>query len=125
VRHPSDRFIWIEGADMRGENVGSWGMGSYGSVAHDFDDASFEDSPAAFHGESACFNFCDGHSAARKWLLGATIKFANDTTKDKDSGAAPLGGGQSSQGLANALVGSQQNYDLIWIGSHYAGAQNP
>ena len=119
VRHPSDRFIWIEGADMRGENVGSWGMANYGSPGDpNFQNTKFEDSPAAFHGESACFNFCDGHSAARKWLLGATIKFANDTTQNKDSGG-------TSQTGANALVGSPQNYDLIWIGSHYAGTQNP
>src|SRR5713101_1159575 len=31
VQHPSDRFVWIEGADMRGENEGSWQMSNYGS----------------------------------------------------------------------------------------------
>jgi prepilin-type processing-associated H-X9-DG protein len=81
-------------------------------------DAKFEDSPAAFHVTSADFNFCDGHAESRKWLLGATIAFGNDTTRNKDSGGA-------SQNAANAYVGTSANVDLQWIGSHYPGPQNP
>src|SRR6185312_5970192 len=89
IRHPSDRYIWVEGADMRGENVGSWSMNP-GTVAANFGDATFVDSPAAFHVVSACFNFCDGHAESHKWLNPATIKFANDTTPNKDApGSAP------------------------------------
>jgi hypothetical protein len=114
VSRPSDKFIWIEGADMRGENVGSWGMGNYGTTTANFTDAQFQDSPAAFHVTSADFNFCDGHAEGHKWHSGATINFANDTTRTKDSGSP-------SQTAANAAG----NPDLQWIGSHYPGKQNP
>jgi prepilin-type N-terminal cleavage/methylation domain-containing protein len=114
VKHPSDRFIWVEGADMRGENVGSWGMNNYGTAAAGYGDAQFEDSPAAFHIVSADFNFVDGHAEVHKWLDGTTIAFANDQTRTKDSGGA-------TQSAANA----NSKRDLQWIGSHYPGPQNP
>ena len=114
ITRPSDKFIWIEGADMRGENVGSWGMNNYGTAAANFTDARFQDSPAAFHVTSSDFNFADGHAEGHKWLDGATIVFANDTTQSKDSGGA-------TQTAANHAG----NPDLQWLGSHYPGKQNP
>jgi prepilin-type N-terminal cleavage/methylation domain-containing protein len=114
MKHPTDRFVWVEGADMRGENVGSWGMSNYGTAAAGFGDAQFKDSPAAFHVVSACFNFCDGHAETHKWLSAATLAFANDQTQTKDAGG-------TTQSAAN-LGG---NKDLAWIGNHYPGGQNP
>jgi prepilin-type N-terminal cleavage/methylation domain-containing protein len=114
VKRPSDRFVWIEGADMRGENVGSWSMSSYGTTAANFTDAKFRDSPAAFHVTSATFIFADGHAESHKWLDGTTIAYANDTTVSKDSNGA-------TQTAAQA--GSLK--DQQWLGSHYPGAQNP
>ncbi len=114
VGHPSDRFIWVEGADMRGENVGSWGMNPVGTPAAGFTDTQFRDSPAAFHITSAVFNFCDGHAEAHKWQDGSTIAFANDTTQNKDSG-----------GTTQSAANHAGNQDLIWLGSHYPGNQNP
>jgi hypothetical protein len=99
---------------MRGENVGSWSMANYGTAARDFTDARFQDSPAAFHITSACFNFADGHSESHKWLDGTTIAFANDTSPNKDGGGA-------TQTAANHAG----NPDLKWLGSHYPGTQNP
>ncbi len=113
IKHPSDRYIWVEGADMRGENVGSWSLNA-GTPASNFGDATFVDSPAAFHITSACFNFCDGHAESHKWLNSATIAFANDTTPSKDAGGA-------SQSAANG--GS--NIDRQWLGSRYPTTQNP
>ncbi len=115
ITRPTDKFIWVEGADMRGENVGSWGMLNYGSPAAGFGDAQFEDSPAAFHVQSAVFNFCDGHSESRRWRDGATIAFANDINSNKDSG------GDGARGNANHAG----NADLPWIGSHYPNLLNP
>jgi len=114
VSRPSDKFVWIEGADMRGENVGSWGMNNFGTVALNFKDAQFQDSPAAFHVTSAVFNFCDGHAEPHKWLNSATIAYANDKTQNKD-------GGSPSQTAAN----SGDAVDRQWLGSHYPGKQNP
>jgi hypothetical protein len=116
VNHPSDRFIWIEGADMRGENIGSWNLSAYGTAAANFTDAAFGDSPAAFHITSAVFNFCDGHAESHKWHDGATISFANDpSVTGKDNGSDGM------RGLAN----HPNNSDLQWVGSHYPGNQNP
>jgi prepilin-type N-terminal cleavage/methylation domain-containing protein len=115
ITRPVDRFVWVEGADMRGENQGSWGMNNYGTVAANFTDALFQDSPAAFHVLSATFPFADGHAESHRWLDGSTKDFANNTVQKKDSGAG------GSQGLANHA----NNKDLQWIGSHYPGLQNP
>ena len=114
ILHPSDRFLWIEGADGRGENVGSWQMSNYGTPSLNFSDAQFRDSPAAFHVRSATFSFADGHAESHKWLDGTTIAYANDPTLNKDAGGA-------SQTAANA--GSRR--DLQWIATRCPGPQNP
>jgi len=108
VIHPSDRFIWIEASDSRGENVGSWQMTIAGTQANGFLGSNFQDAndgPAAFHVTSAVFNFCDGHAESHKWLNSATINFANAMT---GTAAVPA-----------------PNSDSQWIAQHYAGSQNP
>jgi hypothetical protein len=89
INRPADKFIWVEGADMRGENVGSWGLKNYGTAARNFTEAQFQDSPAAFHVTSADFNFADGHAEGHRWQDGATVAFGNDVTQTKDSGGQP------------------------------------
>jgi hypothetical protein len=115
ITRPSDKFVWIEGADMSGENQGSWKMDNYGSVAQNFADAKFHDSPAAFHITSADFNYCDGHAESHHWQDGSTIAFANSQNKTKD------------QGLSTEMAAAQSGspHDQQWIGSHYPGNQNP
>ena len=113
ISHAPDRFVFAEGADMRGENLGSWDM-NYDKPSDGFKQASFSDSPAAFHDWAAIYNFCDGHAAIHKWVVGATVQFANATSpagKD-DAGASPL-------------AQYQGNLDAIWVASKYAGNQNP
>lgn len=108
VTRPSDKFIWAEGSDMRGENLGSWEMRNVGTPGVGFTDARFNDSPAAFHVNAAIFNFCDGHAESHKWQDPATIAWANDTTQNKDNNPLPNG-----------------SQDTIWLGRHYPGNQNP
>lgn len=53
ITRPSDKFIWIEGADMRGENKGSWAMatGAYGTptdAAGPFTGQDFRTRPPPF-----------------------------------------------------------------------------
>ncbi len=116
--HPSGRFVWTEGADMRGENLGSWWLGNYGTHVGtniNWNSAQFSDSPAAFHIGAVNFNFCDGHVERHKWQSPLTIAFANDTTIGKDDGS-----GQA------AVQGQRAgNPDAIWTAMHYAGPQNP
>jgi hypothetical protein len=100
---------------MRGENVGSWAMQGYGSptdAGSPFSQAQFQDSPAAFHITSAVFNFCDGHAESHKWQDGGTIVLATSTDSSKDG----------NKGFTGKNVG---NPDAVWVGSHYAGNQNP
>ena len=106
IFRPTDRFIWIESSDTRGENVGSWQMNIQGSQANGFQNSMFADgldAPAAFHVVAANFNFCDGHAETHRWVSGATIAFANAM-----NGAVP-----------------PANIDSVWVAQHYAGKQNP
>jgi prepilin-type N-terminal cleavage/methylation domain-containing protein/prepilin-type processing-associated H-X9-DG protein len=116
VMHPTDRIIWAEGADARGENVGSWQMKTNGTAALGYSDAIFGDSPAAFHGRTTCsFSYCDGHVAMHRWLDPTTIAYALDQSADKDSG------GSGTQGAAQ----HPGNVDAIWTGSQYPYVDNP
>ena len=106
LAHPSDRFIWIESSDSRGENVGSWWFNVQGTQANGFQNSTFMDgldAPAAFHVVSADFNFCDGHAESHRWLNGSTIAFANAL----DATPPPA------------------NSDSLWVAQHFAGKQNP
>jgi prepilin-type N-terminal cleavage/methylation domain-containing protein/prepilin-type processing-associated H-X9-DG protein len=113
ILHPSNGFLWIEGADMRGENAGSWDMQSYGSSA-DFSTAVFGDSPADFHVNTMTLSFADGHVEKHRWLDGTTIAYANSTNPNKD-GSSPVKTAAQHPG----------NVDAIWVANHYAGPQNP
>lgn len=114
IMHPSNGFLWIEGADMRGENAGSWQMANTGSPANGFSTAVFGDSPADFHVNAMTLSFADGHVEAHRWLDGTTIAYGNSTNPAKD--------GNSPEKTAAQHAG---NVDAIWVGSHYAGPQNP
>jgi prepilin-type N-terminal cleavage/methylation domain-containing protein len=104
IRRPTDRFIWIESSDRRHENIGAWEMNISGNQANGFAGSSFlssDDAPAVFHGSTAVFNFCDGHTEAHKWSNpGAIVAYAN-------------GGAQPPPA------------DALWIAQRYAGKQNP
>jgi prepilin-type processing-associated H-X9-DG protein len=121
ITRPKDKFVWAEEADNRGENLGSWWMGNYGTHTRtnasiiNWNTATFSDPPAAFHVGAANFNFCDGHVEQHNWLNSATIAYANSLTLDKDVSTAP-------QDARGRLPG---NVDAIWVAMHYAGTQNP
>jgi prepilin-type N-terminal cleavage/methylation domain-containing protein len=113
VLHPTDRFIFAEGADMRGENVGSWKMSNTGT-APNCANAVFGDSPAAFHVNAATFSFVDGHSMMHRWLDGTTIAFAASVNANKDSSSAEKTAAQHAG-----------NPDAIWVGQRYPTDTNP
>jgi prepilin-type N-terminal cleavage/methylation domain-containing protein len=114
ITRPSDKAVWYEGADMRGENLGSWEMANVGTQAAGFSDAQFGDSPAAFHVTSADFNFADGHAESHKWLDGSTIAWASDIDQAHDTSDP-----------AKAAAQTFSKHDQQWLGLHYAGNQNP
>jgi prepilin-type N-terminal cleavage/methylation domain-containing protein len=114
ILHPSNGFLWTEGADNRGENAGSWDMQNTGSPADGFSTAVFGDSPADFHVNAMTLSFADGHAESHAWRDPTTIAYANSTDPAKDAGS-PVKTAAQHPG----------NVDAIWIGSHYTGPQNP
>jgi hypothetical protein len=114
ILHPAMRFLWAEGDDLRGDNLGSWGFNP-GTAAKGFADSTFWDSPAAFHLVSATWNYADGHAENHKWQDATTIAYALDQTRGKDGFTA------ASETVADA--GSV--HDLPWIGQRYPAPQNP
>jgi prepilin-type N-terminal cleavage/methylation domain-containing protein/prepilin-type processing-associated H-X9-DG protein len=79
VLHASEKILWMEENDPRGENWGTWVIDMAGTPANDFAGSRFVDSPAVYHGTSSTFSWADGHASSRKWVNGATIKYALDS----------------------------------------------
>ena len=115
LTHPATRFLWAEGDDLRGDNLGSWGFRPGGSAANGWAGSRFWDSPAAFHLVSATWNFADGHAENHKWRDATTIVFALDQTPNKD--------GTTVASETAADTGSV--HDLPWLAERYPTPANP
>ena len=112
VLHPSEKILWMEENDPRGENWGTWVINLNGSAANDFAGSQFVDSPAVFHGTSSTFSWADGHASSRKWIDPATIAYASDSD--------PSGSKYSNPPSAAATV-----HDITFIKHAYASKDNP
>ena len=110
LQNPSQRFLWIEENDPRGENEGSWVMGNAGTPPA-FTGAAFEDSAASWHGDNSTFNFADGHAESRKWQDAATVAYALNMSPQKYFTAPP--------------TFTQCPHDLFYLATGYASTQNP
>lgn len=116
LAHSSDRILWVEEntsqrtASGVGINTHSWDM-KWDGPADNFQNATWVDSPAVFHGDSSTFNFADGHAESHKWLSASTINFAR------------VGEDSSNQGRPSDTAAT--NPDLYWIASHGATVLNP
>jgi len=118
IKHPSERFLWIEENDSRhathdkiggysatfGENLGTWIM-NRGTGPADFQGADWIDAPAVFHGNSCTFSWADGHSSVKRWLGGYTIAFAQDPDGVRSGSVTPP--------AKNALSDSDAQYVAI------------
>ena len=87
ISRTSEKFVWVEENDPRGENLGSWIMNQAGNQRNGFTGSTWIDSPAAFHGQSSTFNWADGHSSLRKWVDLATVNYALSMNQNKYSGS--------------------------------------
>jgi prepilin-type N-terminal cleavage/methylation domain-containing protein/prepilin-type processing-associated H-X9-DG protein len=112
ILHPSDRFLWVEENDPRGENLGPWGMHG-GTPSLGFTDASFVDSVAAWHGGSSSFSWADGHADNHKWQDGATVTYAlsSDPAKYFNASLVP--------------TFAQSPHDIVFTATGYATVINP
>ena len=112
LRSPSDRFVWIEENDPRGENLGSWIMNQTvtKNVGVNYKACGLIDSTSVFHGNSSTFNFGDGHAESHKWLDSAVIKYGQSEDPNKFSSAPQY---------------AQAPRDITWLADHYPSALNP
>ena len=85
LRHPTEKFLWVEENDPRGENFGTWVMTVNGSAANRWAGTTILDSPAAFHITSSTFSWADGHATSRRWMSGATVAYAASMNVNKYS----------------------------------------
>ena len=97
VTNPSETMVFVEEADPRGYNVGTWAI--------NIEPPGWVDPFTIFHGQVSTFGFQDGHSENHKWVDGATIKAA------KDSGA-----GRESFFWSG---GNSRNPDFRWVWDRY------
>ena len=109
ILHPSDRFLWVEENDPRGENQGAWALNPVNPPT--WTGSAFVDSAAAWHGGTSTFSFADGHAENHKWLDAATIAFALSMDPQKWNESPP--------GI------SQCPRDLVYICNDYITQQNP
>ena len=110
LQNPTQRFLWVEENDPRGENQGSWVMGNAGTPPG-YIDATFEDSVASWHGNTSTFNFADGHAENHKWQDAATIAYALSMSPQKYYTSPP--------------TFAQCPHDLFYLAQGYASTQNP
>jgi prepilin-type N-terminal cleavage/methylation domain-containing protein len=82
LRHPSEKYLWVEEADPRGENEGSWVMNP-GTAGVNYIDATWVDWPATYHGNSSGLVFADGHAINHRWLEGNTILYGSSMDPGK------------------------------------------
>ena len=63
ILHPSDRFLWVEENDPRGENQGAWALNAVDPPT--WAGSAFVDSVASWHAGTSTFSFSDGPPCAK------------------------------------------------------------
>jgi len=84
IKRPTDRFVWAEEMDSRGDNINAWDFNI--GPAPKFLGSAWIDSPAAYHLNSSTFSWADGHAANHRWLVQDTIDMANSTDTSTSDG---------------------------------------
>lgn len=97
IGNPSSSAVFIEEADPRSYNAGTWVI--------DVNPPGWVDPFAIFHGASSTFSFADGHVETHRWLEATTIKAARD----------------SGRGIASFFWagGNSKNRDFAWLFERY------
>jgi len=108
ILHPTQRFLWTEENDPRGEALGAWVIDA--KSPPDWTGSAFVDSPAAWHGETSTFSFADGHAEMHKWVDSATVAQAMDMHPNKWTYAPSI---------------SKCPNDVPYVCNGYVSVQNP
>jgi prepilin-type N-terminal cleavage/methylation domain-containing protein/prepilin-type processing-associated H-X9-DG protein len=77
IEQPSNSMVFIEEADPRDYNNGTWVI--------NVTTPGWVDPFAIFHGHISTFAFADGHAEAHSWVEASTIKAATDSAAGKSS----------------------------------------
>lgn len=77
VREPADSFVFLEEADPRGYNNGTWVL--------NVSPPGWVDGFAIYHGETSTFAFADGHVETHNWQEATTIKAARTFATGKEA----------------------------------------
>jgi prepilin-type processing-associated H-X9-DG protein len=77
VNTPTMTMVFIEEADPRNYNNGTWALNTQ--------PPGWVDPFAVFHGEVSSFSFVDGHAESHKWVEASTIKAARDSANGVQS----------------------------------------
>jgi prepilin-type N-terminal cleavage/methylation domain-containing protein len=83
LRHPGEKFLFVEENDPRVENWGTWVFDVQGTAANNWANSKFIDSPAANHVTSSTFSYADGHAASHRWLDGPTVAYGASMNPSK------------------------------------------
>jgi prepilin-type N-terminal cleavage/methylation domain-containing protein len=97
ITEPSQSLVFVEEADPRSYNNGTWVI--------NVNPSGWVDPFAVFHGNWSTFSFADNHAEGHKWLDPATIKAARDSAN-----------GINSFYWAGA---SARNIDFTWVYDRY------
>jgi prepilin-type N-terminal cleavage/methylation domain-containing protein/prepilin-type processing-associated H-X9-DG protein len=95
---PSEAMAFLEEADPRGFNRGTW-------VIDVAPSPGWVDPFAVFHGDTSTISFADGHAETKRWLEPSTVKAATD----------------SANGIASFswAGGNNRNRDFRWVYQRY------
>ena len=98
VNGPSEAMVFLEEADPRDHNRGTWVINVQPSLG-------WVDPFAVFHGNNSTISFADGHGETHTWREEATVKAATD----------------SSNGTASFFWsgGNASNPDFVWVHTRY------
>lgn len=78
VLDAAEAMVFLEEADPRGFNRGTW-------VIDVAPSPGWVDPFAVFHGDTSTIAFADGHADMHKWVERTTVKAATDSAKGKES----------------------------------------
>jgi prepilin-type N-terminal cleavage/methylation domain-containing protein/prepilin-type processing-associated H-X9-DG protein len=97
---PSQSMVFLEEADPRNYNLGTWVI--------DVQPPGWVDPFAIFHGDVSTLSFADGHAELHKWLEPTTVKAARD----------------SANGISsfNWTGGNARNRDFRWVWDRFRHA---
>jgi prepilin-type processing-associated H-X9-DG protein len=80
IGQPAMTTVFLEEADPRNENLGTWSMNT-GLPGSSRGGTGWVDPLAFYHGNWSTFAFADGHAEGKTWTEASTIKANQDTTR--------------------------------------------